>query len=410
MVGLVLFSHHHILTDLEIDLTIATNFLRAIDGGYKAPDEVPYHNAMHGADVCQTVHTIITRGGMKDFLKLSSLEIFALMVAAACHDFKHPGRNTNFLIKCKDRISIAYNDLSPLENMHISETFSVMQHSPNCDLMRSFTVQQYTQVRRIMIDVVLATDMSRHFKNLSEFQVEWLAAASIEEEGGGETVLSHSNSAASVSSVKTKSREDFGSVRGAKRKMLAMKMMIHTADICNTAKSRLISAQWSHMILSEFFMQGDEEKSMKMDISPMCDRANTSIKSCQVGFITFIVRPTIESWVDFMPENDKANALGEEMLTNMNVSEFFWNTLEEKATLDKYTTTTHQLSPSKSPPSSSPPPPPLPPPSLPSQSLPLSPPPQIPSPLPPPPPPPPPREIHVFGGKRERERDTLPLS
>jgi hypothetical protein len=83
-------------------------------------------------------------GGCENTLQLTSLEKFALIIAAACHDFKHPGRNTNFLIKCKDRISIAYNDLSPLENMHISETFAVMQNSNN-NIMQSMSVQQYAQ-------------------------------------------------------------------------------------------------------------------------------------------------------------------------------------------------------------------------------------------------------------------------
>jgi hypothetical protein len=101
-------------------------------------------------------------GGCESILQLSSLEKFSLMLAAACHDFKHPGRNSNFLIKCKDRISIAYNDLSPLENMHISETFAVMQNSHK-NIMQSMSVQQYAQGPNCLLNTPAYSRLTTNF-------------------------------------------------------------------------------------------------------------------------------------------------------------------------------------------------------------------------------------------------------
>ncbi|CAN0081082.1 unnamed protein product, partial [Scytosiphon promiscuus] len=45
---------------------------------------------------------------------------------------------------------------------------------------------------------------------------------------------------------------------------------------------------------------GDEEKSLGLEPSPLCDRDNTDIVSSQKNFIGFLVNPLFESWVSFL--------------------------------------------------------------------------------------------------------------
>lgn len=52
--------------------------------------------------------------------------------------------------------------------------------------------------------------------------------------------------------------------------------------------------------MEEFFLQGDKEKAAKMDISPMCDRENSTVEKSQVGFIDYIVHPLWETWADLV--------------------------------------------------------------------------------------------------------------
>jgi cAMP-specific phosphodiesterase 4/calcium/calmodulin-dependent 3',5'-cyclic nucleotide phosphodiesterase len=46
-----------------------------------------------------------------------------------------------------------------------------------------------------------------------------------------------------------------------------------------------------HRVTDEFFAQGDQEKSMGLPASPMCDRDTANIPNMQLGFIDFIVAP-----------------------------------------------------------------------------------------------------------------------
>ena len=43
----------------------------------------------------------------------------------------------------------------------------------------------------------------------------------------------------------------------------------------------------------EFCLQGDKEKSMGLEVSPMCDRDAISLCNMQMGFIEFVVAPLI---------------------------------------------------------------------------------------------------------------------
>lgn len=63
--------------------------------------------------------------------------------------------------------------------------------------------------------------------------------------------------------------------------------------------------------------QGDKEKSLGLEPSPLCDRDNTDIASSQKNFIGFLVNPLFESWVSFLdcPAADLCSA-------NLKVQEF----------------------------------------------------------------------------------------
>ncbi len=57
-------------------------FLRLIQSGYK--ENVPYHNAIHAADVTQTLCHFYVKCGLNDLT--SSMLRFASFIAAVVHD------------------------------------------------------------------------------------------------------------------------------------------------------------------------------------------------------------------------------------------------------------------------------------------------------------------------------------
>jgi hypothetical protein len=71
-----------------------------------------------------------------------------------------------------------------------------------------------------------------------------------------------------------------------------------------------LCAKWADLVSEEFFQQGDNEKSLGLEISPMCDRTKTNLRTMQMGFIEFAVAPLIIS--EFFPSkirNDIDNSL-----------------------------------------------------------------------------------------------------
>ncbi|CAM9331031.1 unnamed protein product, partial [Heterosigma akashiwo] len=48
----------------------------------------------------------------------------ALLLAAAFHDYRHPGLNNACLVAARAPLALTYNDQSVLENFHAAQAFS----------------------------------------------------------------------------------------------------------------------------------------------------------------------------------------------------------------------------------------------------------------------------------------------
>jgi len=59
--------------------------------------------------------------------RLNQLEIFAVTLAAVCHDVDHPGLTNAFLVAASDPIALRYNDKAVLESHHAATTFLTMR-------------------------------------------------------------------------------------------------------------------------------------------------------------------------------------------------------------------------------------------------------------------------------------------
>ena len=79
-------------------------------------------------------------------------------------------------------------------------------------------------------------------------------------------------------------------------------MILHTADISNPGKPSKVSEQWTARVYGEFFVQGDMERERGLPISNFCDRNTTNINKAMIGFINFVVAPTINALVNLIPE------------------------------------------------------------------------------------------------------------
>lgn len=58
----------------------------------------------------------------------------------------HPGVNNSFLVTTGDPLALKYNDISPLENMHVATVFDVASR-PKHDVFASLTPDAKREVR-----------------------------------------------------------------------------------------------------------------------------------------------------------------------------------------------------------------------------------------------------------------------
>uniref|UniRef100_A0A8C3PKD6 PDEase domain-containing protein n=1 Tax=Calidris pygmaea TaxID=425635 RepID=A0A8C3PKD6_9CHAR len=203
----------------------------------------------------------------------TDLEILAALFAAAIHDVDHPGVSNQFLINTNSELALMYNDESVLENHHLAVGFKLLQEE-NCDIFQNLSRRQRQTLRKMVIDMVLATDMSKHMSLLADLKTM----------------------------VETKKVTSSGVLLldNYTDRIQVLRNMVHCADLSNPTKPLALYRQWTERIMEEFFRQGDRERERGMEISPMCDKHTASVEKSQVGFIDYIVHPLWETWADLV--------------------------------------------------------------------------------------------------------------
>lgn len=82
-----------------------------------------------------------------------------------------PGRGNAFLINTRQSLALLYNDQSVLENHHVALAFQLtLQQSNNVNIFARLSRDEFVAIRQAVVDMVLATDMCRHFEYLTKFQ------------------------------------------------------------------------------------------------------------------------------------------------------------------------------------------------------------------------------------------------
>ncbi|XP_048725704.1 dual specificity calcium/calmodulin-dependent 3',5'-cyclic nucleotide phosphodiesterase 1A isoform X5 [Caretta caretta] len=254
-----LFTRYDLMSRFKIPVPSLISFAEALEVGYSKYKN-PYHNLIHAADVTQTVHYIMLHTGIMHWL--TELEILAMIFAAAVHDYEHTGTTNNFHIQTRSDVAILYNDRSVLENHHVSAAYRLMQEE-EMNILANLTKDDWRELRSLVIEMVLSTDMSGHFQQIKTMRHTLQQTEGID-------------------------------------KAKAMSLILHAADISHPAKSWELHYRWTTALMEEFFRQGDKEAALGLPFSPLCDRKSTMVAQSQIGFIDFIVEPTFSLLTDSM--------------------------------------------------------------------------------------------------------------
>jgi cAMP-specific phosphodiesterase 4 len=265
-----LFETYSIFENFKVSRSRFARFITAIEDGYNTQN--PYHNRLHAADVVANCVFFINTPSLAG--KLTALDVCACLIAAAIHDFGHPGTNNAFQVATQSDVAVTYNDQSVLENMHCAEAYKLMKQDAY-DIFSYLPPDTKKQLRVAIVNMVLATDMGKHFTHLAEL----------------------------TNAIETKKNQNTSFDHGAPQdRLMILNTVVHCSDLGNPAKPRSACVKWTEKVMQEFFQQGDEERSRNLPISPMCDRKKPNIERSQIGFIDHIVKPLFLTFHRMCPE------------------------------------------------------------------------------------------------------------
>ncbi|VWU48246.1 3',5'-cyclic nucleotide phosphodiesterase, putative [Hepatocystis sp. ex Piliocolobus tephrosceles] len=275
------------MVDNEIPKNTVINFLSLVQKQY---NNVPYHNIMHAAMVTQKFFCLSKKLGIYDFME-NKIK-FVMFISGICHDIGHPGYNNLFFVNSLHPLSIIYNDISILENYHASITFKILQLN-ECNLLKSFSENDFRLLRTYIIELILGTDMKYHFEIISKFRIR-------------------------------RENDNFDYIKNGDDLLMVIKMLLKSADISHGSVKWDEHYKWCQRVLCEFYLQGDEEIKNKMPLSPLCDRTkHNEVGQSQFTFLKFVVMPLFEE-LTYIDNNKFVKSL---CLKRLNANCNMWNKL-----------------------------------------------------------------------------------
>uniref|UniRef100_A0A8C6UDD3 Phosphodiesterase n=1 Tax=Neogobius melanostomus TaxID=47308 RepID=A0A8C6UDD3_9GOBI len=278
--GLKIFSRFGVCEFLNCPEATLRSWLQVIEANYHSSNS--YHNSSHAADVLHATAYFLCKERVKQ--SLDPVDEVAALIAATVHDVDHPGRTNSFLCNAGSELAILYNDTAVLESHHAALAFQITTRDDKCNIFKNIERNEYRTLRQAVIDMVLATEMTKHFEHVNKFVNSINKPLGALEENGG------NNDEESVKSILT----------SPENRILVKRMLIKCADISNPCRPQELCIEWAGRISEEYFAQTDEEKRQGLPVvMPVFDRNTCSIPKSQISFIDYFITDMFDAWDAF---------------------------------------------------------------------------------------------------------------
>ncbi|XP_067327529.1 high affinity cAMP-specific and IBMX-insensitive 3',5'-cyclic phosphodiesterase 8A isoform X2 [Anolis sagrei] len=279
--GLKMFARFQLCEFLNCSESTLRAWLQVIEANYHSSNA--YHNSTHSADVLHATAYFLSKERVKQ--TLDPIDEVAALIAATVHDVDHPGRTNSFLCNAGSELAILYNDTAVLESHHAALAFQITIRDDKCNIFKNMERNEYRTLRQAIIDMVLATEMTKHFEHVNKF-VNSInkPLAALEENGGA------NGDSDSIKNVLT----------SPENRILIKRMLIKCADVSNPCRPLEQCVEWAGRISEEYFAQTDEEKRQGLPVvMPVFDRNSCSIPKSQISFIDYFITDMFDAWDAF---------------------------------------------------------------------------------------------------------------
>ncbi|TRY93296.1 hypothetical protein DNTS_010852 [Danionella cerebrum] len=259
--SLRMFLELGVVQKFKIDYEVLCRWLLTVRKNYRT---VAYHNWRHAFNVSQCMFVMITTAGFQDVL--TDTETLALMVGCFCHDLDHRGTNNAFQAKSGSALALLYGTSATLEHHHFNHAVMILQ-SEGHNIFANLSSKEYSNMMQLLKQAILSTDLTLYFKRRTTFF---------------ECVLS-----GQFSWSDDEHRDMFRS------------MLMTACDLGAVTRPWEISKQVAELVTSEFFEQGDRERSeLKLTPAAIFDRnRKDELPVLQLEWIDGICKPLYESLV-----------------------------------------------------------------------------------------------------------------
>ncbi|XP_059517601.1 high affinity cAMP-specific and IBMX-insensitive 3',5'-cyclic phosphodiesterase 8A-like [Myotis daubentonii] len=295
--GLKIFARFGVCEFLKCSETTLRLWLQTMEANYHSSN--PYHNSTHATAyfLCQE----------RIKQALDSVDKAAALIAAAIHDLDHPGRTNLFLCNAGSPLAVLYNDCAVLESHHTALAFQLTAKEDKSNIFKNVERSDYRTLRQAIIDMVLATEMTRHFEHTNKFvNSVFKPLAELEESEGSEP----------------NPRDVDTMLRSAENRTLIKRVMIKCADVSNPCRPLEQCIEWAARISEEYFSQTEEEKKLDLTVAtPAFDRNTCSFPQSQVSFIDCFVTDMYRAWDDSVDL--------QELLQHLDNNFKYWKGLDE---------------------------------------------------------------------------------
>lgn len=256
----LMFLDFNLMSTFKIQPNTFHRFVVKVKENYL---ENPFHNFFHAFTVLHSSYMLMSIP--KVFEIFNPQEIFAVLIAALCHDLGHRGYTNTFEINSLSDLSIRYNDKSVLENHHTSLAFQLLQESDS-NILSGVPKETFFYIRKIIIESILSTDMMKHFPLI-----------------GSHTERFNQISEKPIGSLE----EDC---------LHLASFIVHCCDLSHPTKNLALYTKWSKLVCEEFSHQYTQEIQQSLPPTDFMNGLNEveSYYKNEVGFLTVIVKPLWE--------------------------------------------------------------------------------------------------------------------
>nr|XP_008117921.1 PREDICTED: dual 3',5'-cyclic-AMP and -GMP phosphodiesterase 11A [Anolis carolinensis] len=290
--ALRMFMELGMVQKFKIDYETLCRWLLTVRKNYRM---VLYHNWRHAFNVCQLMFAMLTTAGFQEIL--TEIEILALIVGCLCHDLDHRGTNNAFQAKIGSALAQLYGTSATLEHHHFNHAVMIIQ-SEGHNIFANLSSKDYSDLMQLLKKSILATDLTLYFEKRAEF-------------------------------FELVNKGDYNWNIKSQREIFRS-MLMTACDLGAATKPWEISRQVAELVTSEFFEQGDRERSeLKLTPSAIFDRnRKDELPRLQLEWIDSICMPLYQVLV-------KVNGKLKPMLDSVVVNRRNWEELHQQRLLSK---------------------------------------------------------------------------